>query len=227
MANLVEDDTGAAAHPSQSPRLLYVGDPMCSWCWGFAPVLEKLVAEFELPVDVLVGGLRPGPESQVLDERLAGFLREEWSRIEETTGQPFDTSTLDRLAWTYDTELPAMAVVTMRALNEPMTLPFFVRLQRAFYAEAVDVTDPDAYPALIEGFEVGDTAVFLETMTGESARAAAWGDFEQSRSMRITGFPTLAIAVNGRLRLLTYGYRPIDALRPIVVSALETRTEGD
>jgi protein-disulfide isomerase-like protein with CxxC motif len=45
--------------------------------------------------------------------------------------------------------------------------------------------------------------------------------------MRITGFPTLAIAVNGRLRLLTYGYRPIDALRPIVVSALETRTEGD
>ena len=21
---------------------LYLGDPMCSWCWGFAPVLERL-----------------------------------------------------------------------------------------------------------------------------------------------------------------------------------------
>ena len=24
-------------------RLLYVMDPMCSWCWGFAPVAEALV----------------------------------------------------------------------------------------------------------------------------------------------------------------------------------------
>ncbi len=23
-------------------RLLYVMDPMCSWCWGFAPVAEAL-----------------------------------------------------------------------------------------------------------------------------------------------------------------------------------------
>ena len=26
-------------------RLLYVMDPMCSWCWGFAPVVEALAAD--------------------------------------------------------------------------------------------------------------------------------------------------------------------------------------
>lgn len=26
-------------------RLLYVMDPMCSWCWGFAPVAEALVEQ--------------------------------------------------------------------------------------------------------------------------------------------------------------------------------------
>ena len=26
-------------------RLLYVMDPMCSWCWGFAPVVEALATQ--------------------------------------------------------------------------------------------------------------------------------------------------------------------------------------
>jgi putative protein-disulfide isomerase len=26
-------------------RLLYVMDPMCSWCWGFAPVAKALVEQ--------------------------------------------------------------------------------------------------------------------------------------------------------------------------------------
>ena len=26
-------------------RLLYVMDPMCSWCWGFAPVANALVEQ--------------------------------------------------------------------------------------------------------------------------------------------------------------------------------------
>ncbi|MDH5427723.1 MAG: DsbA family protein, partial [Nitrospirota bacterium] len=25
-----------------SPTLIYVADPMCSWCWGFSPVLEEI-----------------------------------------------------------------------------------------------------------------------------------------------------------------------------------------
>ncbi|MFQ5523922.1 MAG: DsbA family protein, partial [Acidimicrobiia bacterium] len=39
-------------------KLIYVGDPMCSWCWGFAPEIEDLADEY--PVEVVVGGLRPG-----------------------------------------------------------------------------------------------------------------------------------------------------------------------
>ena len=30
-----------------SARLLYVMDPMCSWCWGFAPVAEALVEQVQ------------------------------------------------------------------------------------------------------------------------------------------------------------------------------------
>ena len=42
-------------------RLLYVMDPMCSWCWGFAPVVETLAAQANragIELQVVVGGLR-------------------------------------------------------------------------------------------------------------------------------------------------------------------------
>ena len=201
------------------PKLIYIGDPMCSWCWGFAPVLEAVSQEFSLPVEVIVGGLRPGPEAQIMDDQLRSYLHREWSRIHEATGQPFDFAALDREAWTYDTELPAMAIATMRAVDASKTLDFFVRLQRAFYAENIDVTDPDAYPALAAEFDIdGDS--FTAQMLTEDAKAAAWSDFARSREMGIAGFPALVLRSGSRNRLLTYGYRPVDALRPIARSAL-------
>ena len=39
-------------------RLLYVMDPMCSWCWGFAPVAEALAeqaAAAGVPLQLVVG----------------------------------------------------------------------------------------------------------------------------------------------------------------------------
>ena len=45
-------------------HLIYVMDPMCSWCYGFAPVIKRLVAEQEgtLQFKLVMGGLRPGTE---------------------------------------------------------------------------------------------------------------------------------------------------------------------
>ena len=49
--------------------LISVGDPMCSWCWGFAPEIDSLADDY--PVDVVVGGLRPGHMAQTLEDRMA------------------------------------------------------------------------------------------------------------------------------------------------------------
>lgn len=50
--------------------LYYAHDPMCSWCWGFAPVLRDL--SDRLPVHVrfrrLLGGLAPDTDTTMPDE---------------------------------------------------------------------------------------------------------------------------------------------------------------
>lgn len=197
--------------------LIYVGDPMCSWCWGFAPEIESLAED--LPVAVVVGGLRPGPMAQPLDERMARSLARHWVEIGERTGQPFDTSFLDRRdGWVYDTEHAAIAVTQMREMNEASTLQYFTDVQMAFYGEGRDVTDFDVLTALSKGHGV-DPEIFAAALRGDTAKKRTWEDFSKARNWGIAGFPTLVGELaDGRLALLARGWAPAATIRERIES---------
>lgn len=200
-------------------RLIYVGDPMCSWCWGFAPEIESLAAE--LPVEVVVGGLRPGPMAQPLGDRMAEFLGDHWVEIAERTGQPFDTSFLERRGWVYDTEPAAIAVTQMRDMNEPATLDYFTDIQMAFYAHGQDVTDFEVLTELADAHGVNSTE-FAAALPTREAKKRAWDDFSRARNWGISGFPTLiGVLQDGRLALLARGWAPADTVRDRMSSVAE------
>jgi putative protein-disulfide isomerase len=189
---------------------------MCSWCWGFAPVLDRMQEVYRIPIRIVVGGLRPGPDAEVLDDRLESFLAHHWQQVEAASGQPFDRSFLSRRdGWVYDTELPAAAVVTMRRLAPAAVLPFFQALQRAFYADGVDITDPGTYPPLLEAHDVAADE-FVAAMTSENGRKEAWQDFFEARSLGATGFPTLLYQDDARRAVVSRGFAPADRLLPVL-----------
>lgn len=192
--------------------LIYVGDPMCSWCYGFAPEIDQLAADHE--VEVVVGGLRPGPAAQVLDDRLASSLRHHWEQIGERTGQTFDTAFLERRdGWLYDTEPADIAVTVMRSMSRPSTLEYFKELQTAFYAGGEDITDVGVLADLAGRFDV-DSAEFRERLTDPDGKREAWQDFSKARSWGINGFPSL-IADMGedRLALVARGWARASDIR--------------
>ena len=193
-------------------RLIYVGDPMCSWCWGFAPEIEALVVDHQ--VEGVVGGLRPGPSAQPLDDRMAEFLRSHWVEIRERTGQPFDTAFLDRRdGWLYDTEPAAIAVTQLRENNKEATLDYFTTVQHAFYAEGQDITDFDVLAALAAPYGL-DEADFRSALDTDDAKKRAWSDFSRSRNWGIGGFPALIGELeDDRLALLARGWTKADLIR--------------
>jgi len=204
--------------------LIYVGDPMCSWCWGFAPEIESLAED--LPVEVVVGGLRPGPMAEVLDDRMADFLSHHWVEIGERTGQPFDTEFLERRdGWVYDTEPAAIAVTQMREMNPTDTLNYFTDVQMAFYGRGEDVTDFETLAALANGYDI-DRETFGGALPTEEAKNRAWGDFSRSRNWGISGFPTLVGELeDGRLVLLARGWAPASTIRQRIVSVAEAESQ--
>ena len=94
-----------------APHLIYFADPMCSWCYGFSPVMEDIRRAFgrALPVRLVMGGLRPGTETPMTQEA-KDSLRGHWTHITEATGLPFGGAVLDDPGFLYDTDPAARAV---------------------------------------------------------------------------------------------------------------------
>ncbi|MCK7496210.1 MAG: hypothetical protein MZW92_38730 [Comamonadaceae bacterium] len=48
------------------PILWYVADPMCSWCWGFAPVIEGIKAAYceRMKIALMLGACGPAAPSR-------------------------------------------------------------------------------------------------------------------------------------------------------------------
>ena len=199
---------------STAPRhLVYFADPMCSWFWGFSPVIHGLVDHFgpRLPVTLVIGGLRPGTR-EPMSAAMRTEIRDHWQHVHERTGQPFDFSFFERQRFVYDTEPADRAVVVMRLVNPMLTLAYFTAIQRAFYAEGRDVTDEAVLGDLAADHGI-DRDKFLEAMATPEARRATLADFETARDSGVTGFPTVYAGdtSNGYARV-TAGYRPLDGL---------------
>ena len=65
---------------AELPRLYYFADPMCSWCYGFAPVMDKVRKAFGAQFDIrlVMGGLRPGKLAEPMTPARARLMRQHW-----------------------------------------------------------------------------------------------------------------------------------------------------
>lgn len=206
--------------PEVPRQLLYFADPMCSWCWGFAPVLTAIrdVIGDAADVRLIVGGLRAG-ESRPMDARARAAVRHHWEAVEAETGQPFCFSFFDRNDFVYDTEPACRAVVAMRCFAPDSALDYFAAVQKAFYAEGRDVTDAAVLAALAEPFGL-DAEAFAILFAAPEIRDATHADFATAAAAGISGFPTVVVRHGSRFDLLTAGYRPFAELEPALTAWL-------
>jgi putative protein-disulfide isomerase len=199
--------------PPPVRRILYAADPMCSWCYGFAPVIQDIARAYgeAVPVRLVVGGLRRGMAAP-MDENLKDHLRHHWVRVGEATGQPFDFAFLDRDGFVYDTDPGCRAAVAVRNLAPDATLGYFGAVQRAFYAEGRDVTRIDVLAAVAREQGLDEDvfrAVFASAEIGEATAA----DYRICQVLGIDAFPSVVLQDGTRYAYLTVGYRPFAELK--------------
>lgn len=209
-----------------SSRLIYVMDPMCSWCWGFAPVVQALIEQAQargVGVDLVVGGLRQEriAMDQAARERTASY----WHAVHEASGQPFNFEAGLPEGLIYDTEPACRALVAARGLDAQAVWRLATLIQRAFYVDGRDVT---LVPELVELAEAAGIPriEFAESFDSQAVRDATAADFDWSRNLGIAGFPTLLAEHEGQLALVTNGFQPIEALSPLLARWLDHNLNG-
>ncbi len=180
---------------------------MCSWCWGFSPVIDRIAETFgrTAPVRVMVGGLRPGT-SRAMRDKDKDYVRNHWQHVHEASGQSFEFAFFDLDGFVYDTEPACRAVVTARKLDAAKALPFLAHLHRAFYVDNRNTADENELADIAQDFGF-DREAFFETLTAPETREETQGDFWFAQQSGITGFPTLLAVEDKQARLVTAGFQ--------------------
>lgn len=194
-------------------EIIYVGDPMCSWCWGISPALNRLKHEAEqagMTYRIVVGGLRPGG-GDAWNDQFKEFLKHHWEEVQQRSGQPFGYALFERSAFDYDTEPACRAVVAARALDPAVESRFFEWVQHYFYVQNEDPKQSAFYQPICK--ELGlDFNAFTEMFESEAIRQATQADFQLNRQWGVRGFPTVIFRDGDKLYAIARGFATFEQM---------------
>jgi len=191
-------------------EVIFVVDPMCSWCWGFAPIMERLRETQSERYNFLlvVGGLRTKGD-MAWDETAKEYLKGHWAQVEKRTGQAFSNVLFEKEFFVYDTYPTCKAVVTVRELwGDEKSFDYLHCVQKAFYVEGRDITKLDVLSELLEEISE-DVKHFRDFYQTARAEILMQHDFAKARSMGANAFPSVVIINEDGHMVCQKGYRSL------------------
>jgi putative protein-disulfide isomerase len=192
---------------SGEKSLIYFADPMCSWCWGFSPIIQQVRDTFEdLPIQMFMGGLSPG-NTQIMDEAAKQEIKQHWEHVQQASAQPFDFDFFQRTDFIYDTEPASRAVIACFRMDNSKALAFLKHLQQSFYQFNLDITSSEQLLELAQTFGL-EKEEFKRLLDDPETSRITQLSFDYARHLKVTGFPTLIGQTPVAHTVLTRGYQP-------------------
>ncbi|QYJ86950.1 DsbA family protein [Shewanella mesophila] len=200
-------------------KLYYVYDPMCSWCWGFKPIWEKIERALsgEMKIVYLLGGLAPDSD-QPMPATMQQQIAAHWHRIENLLGTEFNhefwTTNTPRRS-TYPACRAILAARAQQAESQMLTA-----IQQAYYLQA---RNPSDNQVLIESAnQLGlDAAKFTSDLLDETTEQTLLAEIQFARSIGGNSFPSLFVHTTAGITPIPVDYQNADTAIQLVREAIE------
>jgi len=203
------------------PRLYYIHDPMCSWCWGFRPVLDQLLIALPdgLRFSRLLGGLAPDSD-QAMAAGMRTRLVSTWRRIQsDIPGTRFNFDFWQNTTPRRSTWPACRAVIAARRLRAELEAPMIGAIQQAYYLEARNPSDDGTLIELAAGLGL-DPSEFAAVLHDATTATRLHDEMALARSMGADSFPSLRLAQAGSIWPIAVDYRRTDPMLHAIRSVL-------
>ncbi len=189
---------------SHDTTLYYVYDPMCSWCWGFRPVWDRVEAELSGRVEVVyvLGGLAP-ENHEPMSEQMRESLQQTWRRVSEVCGVEFNHDFWTRNTPMRSTYPACKAALVARGYGKEREM--YERIQVFYYQEA---GNPSEYARLYD--LAGQLGIprdeFIERIHSAELENLFLSERMQVGRLGARGFPSLILEWGGEAHLIHHSY---------------------
>jgi putative protein-disulfide isomerase len=192
-----------------SISITYLHDPLCGWCYGASPLLDRLAALPDVALTMAPTGLFSGPGARPMD---AGMAAHAWSndqRIARLTGQPFSDAyrrqVLGDAARPFDSGPATLALTAVAEAAPGHERAALKAIQRARYVDAADITDVSVLTRLLAALDLPEAAArlaapdaaLLDAMRRRTAESQAL-----MQAMGAQGVPALVVGRGADRRLM-------------------------
>ena len=187
------------------PTLLYIYDPMCSWCWGYRSTwitLQEKLSE-TIAVKYLVGGLAED-SNQPMPDSMQHFLQQTWQKIAEQLGCDFNFEFWSKCKPRRSTYPACRAVIAARAHGVEQQM--YYAIQQGYYLQAKNPSDNSTLIDMASSIGLDRTA-FEEALTSEYVEQQLMTEISYVRQLPINGFPSLVLANNNQFTGIELDYK--------------------
>ncbi|MGF1904559.1 DsbA family protein [Aliivibrio salmonicida] len=198
--------------------LYYVYDPMCSWCWGYKPIWEKIKQTISKDVDIVyvLGGLAPDsdePMPQEMQTQIASY----WQKIENYLGTTFNHDFWAQNTPRRSTYPSCRAILAARSQGAEQAM--LESIQYAYYLNAKNPSDNEV---LIEcARNIGlNVAQFESALFSPEVHQMLLDEIAFSRSIGRRGFPSLFLKQGEELTDLPIDYEKSEGTVALLKSCL-------
>lgn len=194
-------------------KLIYVHDPMCSWCYGFSRTYQQLIEKLPEDIEVirLLGGLAPDT-GEIMPESTRQMVQQNWERISQVIpGVEFNYDFWAKCQPRRATYPACRAVIAAREQGEEYDDSMTRQIQQAYYRQARNPSENETLIELAE--EIGlDQERFAEQLVADSTQQQLLDEIGTARSMGISGFPSLILQKGDQLESVLVNYTDVEAM---------------
>lgn len=192
-------------------KLIYILDPMCSWCWAFAPVIDKLKETYpEIPVLSVMGGLAPDSD-EPMPAQLQQTIQSTWQTISERTGTTFNHNFWKNCQPRRSTYPACRAVLAAENLKGNFGSKMTLAIQRAYYLYAQNPSDSSTLINL--AVELGlDKEQFSSLLNSTEIEQQLQQHLAFAQKLAAQGFPSLYLVTDKETIPISQGYQRWETL---------------
>ena len=215
---------GCGAHTA----VTYLFDPLCGWCYGASPAIQRLGRQSGIQLELVPTGLFAGTGGRTMDAAFADYAWSNDVRIEKLTGQRFTEdyrkNVLGKPGSRFDSATITIALTAVSLSEAQRELETLKVLQEARYLHAMDTSAVPVVEKLLR--DTGLSAAADRLVTGDAELLAANAARIQNaqglmQTLGAQGVPALVVKDDNGSRLLRGNalYGSFDSLLSHIVAA--------
>ncbi|TDW16409.1 putative protein-disulfide isomerase [Rhizobium azibense] len=193
-------------------HITYLFDPLCGWCYGASPALEKLVKLEGITIELAPTGLFAGDGARPMTERFSAYAWQNDQRIGQLTGQVFSQVYRDRVLGSvgsmFDSAPATLGVVAVELTQPGKERDALKALQNVRYVDGRNNSEMAVVADALDAAGFTDAAVRVLTLD-DTLLGIYRKRIEKARGLmtvfRLDGVPALVVGDGDQRRKLSSG----------------------